>query len=64
MIGIFLFALGAILIWAVDAHVQYINLIAVGVILLIAGVFASILEWSLFWYPRYRRRRTYVDDEL
>jgi hypothetical protein len=46
--SIFLAAAGAILIWAVDASLSGVNLDAVGVILLIAGIVGALLSLA-FW---------------
>jgi hypothetical protein len=65
-VGIFLAAIGAILIWAVNATVSGVNIHAVGWILLIVGIVGIILSmifWSSWAGPGYfSRRRTYVDD--
>ena len=65
-VGIFLAAIGAILIWAVSADVSGVNVHAVGWILLIVGIVGIILSmifWSSWAGPGYfSRRRTYVDD--
>ena len=65
-VGIFLAAIGAILIWAVSADVSGVNIHAIGWILLIVGIVGIILSmifWSSWAGPGYfSRRRTYVDD--
>ena len=65
-VGIFLAAIGAILIWAVNADVSGVNVHAIGWILLIVGIVGIILSmifWSTWAGPGYwSRRRTYVDD--
>ena len=67
-IGLILAAFGAILIWAVDAEVNGLNVTAVGVILLIVGILVVVLDllwWrSWTWYAAGpgRTRRTYVRD--
>jgi hypothetical protein len=59
--SIFLIAVGAILKFAVTAHVSGISLETVGVILMIVGVVGLLI--SLFWLARATdRRRTVVDD--
>jgi uncharacterized membrane protein len=59
--SIFLIAVGAILKFAVTAHVSGISLATVGVILMIVGVVGLLI--SLFWLARATdRRRTVVDD--
>ena len=47
-ISILLAAVGAILLWAVDATVSGVNLDAVGVILLIVGIIGAALSLA-FW---------------
>jgi hypothetical protein len=66
--GIFLFALGAILVFAVNVDTNgVINLHAVGWILMLVGVVGSglsIVFWSSWGGPGYFRRRrtaTYAD---
>ena len=65
-VGIFLAAIGAILIWAVNTDVSGVNIHTIGWILLIvgiAGVVLSMIFWSSWAGPGYfSRRRTYVDD--
>jgi hypothetical protein len=66
--SIFLIAVGAILKFAVHAHVSGISLQTIGVILMIVGVIGLIL--SFFWLTMWRDRRRgavvedrrYVDD--
>jgi hypothetical protein len=59
--SIFLIAVGAILKFAVTAHVSGISLATVGVILMIVGAIGLLI--SLFWLARATdRRRTVVDD--
>ena len=61
-VGIFLFAVGAILHFAVSKQVSGIDLQVVGVILMIVGIvgaLASALFWSTF-SPYNRRRETEV----
>ena len=64
--SLFLVAAGAILVWAVDATVSGINLVAVGWILLVIGIVGGLLSmifWSSWAGPGYlSRRRTVVDD--
>ena len=63
--GIFLIAVGAILKFAINAHVQGISIDTVGVILMIAG--GVILLISLFyearWSDRMRRGDRVVVEE-
>ncbi len=60
--SIFLIAVGAILKYAVTAHVSGINVHVVGVILMIAGVVGIVLSllWMTIWADR--RRRGVVTD--
>ena len=66
-VSIFLFAIGAILAFAVEADTRGIDLNAVGVILMIVGaigLFLSMILWSS-WSPWYRHRdetTTIVED--
>ncbi len=70
-IGLFLTAIGAILIWAVHATVSGVSIHAVGWILFIVGlvgVFLSLIFWSTWFGPGAytggpRRRRTTTVDE-
>jgi hypothetical protein len=69
-VSIFLIAIGAILTWAVTAEVSGLDITAVGVILLVVGVFGLLLSlffWSSWGGPAYfgerrARRTTYVED--
>lgn len=68
-VGIFLSAIGAILIWAVNTSVSGVNIHTIGWILLIVGIVGIVLSmifWSSWAGPGYwaggRRRTTYVDD--
>ena len=47
-VGLILIAFGAILTWAVDADVSGLNVTAVGVILLVIGIFVVLLD--LLWW--------------
>ena len=60
--SIFLIALGAILKYAVTAHVSGVNLDTVGLILMIVGI-AGLLV-SIFWMTVWsdRRRHAVVSD--
>lgn len=64
-VGIFLAAIGAILIWAVDTTAKGIDIQTVGWILLIVGIASVVLSmifWSTWAGPGYwSRRRTYDD---
>lgn len=65
--AILLFAVGAILVWGVNAEVRGVDVDAIGVILMIvglAGAMVSAMFWeSMPWY-RGRRRVTRYDEEL
>ena len=52
--GILLFAIGAILVWAVNVDLGWLNLDTVGYILMVAGAIVFILGLVLL----FRRRRT------
>jgi membrane protein implicated in regulation of membrane protease activity len=60
-VALFLIAVGAILRWAVTAHVAGIDIQTVGLILLVIGVIG--LAFSLAWtFRRPRRPAAVVDD--
>ena len=64
-VSIFLFAIGAILAFAVEADARGIDLNTVGVILMIVGAIGLLLSMILWssWSPWYRRRdATVVED--
>ena len=65
-VSLLLIAAGAILVWAVDATVSGVDLVAVGWILLVIGLIGgalSMIFWSSWAGPGYlSRRRTVVDD--
>jgi len=64
VVSLILIAVGAILIWGVNADSTDFNVDAVGVILMIVGVLSFALTlffWQSFWGPGYFRRRTYVE---
>jgi H+/Cl- antiporter ClcA len=66
-VGIFLSALGAVLIWAVNASVSGVNIHTIGWILLIvgiAGIILSMIFWSSWAGPGYARRRTTTYDDV
>ena len=46
--SIFLVAVGAVLVWAVDISVAGVDLDALGVVLLIVGVLGAVLS-LIFW---------------
>lgn len=66
VVSLILIAVGAILIWGVNAESTDFNVDAVGVILMIVGFVAfllSLMMWRSFWGPgAFMSRRTYVDD--
>lgn len=51
--ALFLIAIGAILAWAVTAHIRGINVHVVGVVLMLVGVVGAVLE--LIWWVTGRR---------
>lgn len=64
-VSIFLIALGAILAFAVSAEVAGLDIETVGWILLAVGVLGLVLSmifWSSWGGPGWRRRETYVED--
>jgi hypothetical protein len=64
-VSLLLIAVGAILVWGVEADVEGLDVDAIGVILIIVGLVGfilSLLFWSQ-WSPIYMRRRTYVEGE-
>jgi hypothetical protein len=55
-VSLILIAVGAILTWAVDAHVSGLNVTAVGIILMIVGLIGGLFSlafWSSWWGPGY-----------
>jgi Domain of unknown function (DUF6458) len=65
-ISIFLIAVGAILVWAVNASVSGLELDTIGVILMVVGILGLVLS-MIFWaswggFGGERRRTTYVED--
>ena len=54
--SLFLIAIGAILTWAITAHVSGVNVQAVGVILMIVGIIGLLFDLVLWG----TRRRTVV----
>ena len=66
VVSLILIAVGAILIWGVNAESTDFNVDAVGVILMIVGFVAFILSmmmWRSFWGPgAFTSRRTYVEE--
>ena len=65
VVSLILIAVGAILVWGVNAESTDFNVDAVGVILMIVGLVAfllSLLMWRSWWGPgAFVSRRTYVE---
>ena len=64
-VSLILIAVGAILVWGVNADSRDINEDAIGWILMIvglAGFLLSMIFWSQ-WSPVYRGRRRYVEGD-
>ena len=64
-VSIFLIAIGAILVWAVNAEVAGIDIDAVGVILMIVGgigILLSLIFWSSWGGMGGRRREVIYED--
>jgi hypothetical protein len=65
VVSLVLIAVGAILVWGVEAESSDFNVDAVGVILMIVGLAAlllSLLMWRSWWGPgAFVSRRTYVE---
>jgi predicted anti-sigma-YlaC factor YlaD len=64
-VGIFLTAVGAILAFAVSKTVSGVNIHTIGWILMIVGIVGAVMSmifWSSWAGPGYRRRSTTVDD--
>jgi hypothetical protein len=66
-VSLVLIAVGAILVWGVNAEAEGLNIDAIGVILMIVGFVGALLSmifWSE-WSPAYRgRRRVYADEPV
>ena len=65
-VSLILIAVGAILVWAVEADVNGVDLVAVGWILLIVGAVGALLSlifWSSWGGYRTQRRETVYRDE-
>jgi hypothetical protein len=62
--GIFLIAVGAILRYATNLHVQGVSIDTVGLILMIAGVLGLVLSFfqEAIWSERTRRRQVAYED--
>jgi len=67
-IGLILIAFGAILAWGVNAEVSGLDVTAIGVILLVLGIFVVLLDlvwwrtWTWYTAGPARRRTTYVHE--
>jgi hypothetical protein len=63
--AIFLIAVGAILKFATNVHVQGVSIDTVGLILMVAGVAGLILSFfqEAIWSDRTRRREALVAEE-
>lgn len=61
--SIFLIAVGAILKYAVTAHVSGVNLDTVGVILMVVGIVGLLLSllWMTIWADRHRGSAVVTD---
>jgi hypothetical protein len=64
-VSLIVIAIGAILVWGVNANSTDFNVDAVGVILMIvglAGFLLSLVLWRTWWGPgAWMSRRTYVE---
>jgi hypothetical protein len=65
VVSLILIAVGAILVWGVNAESTDFNVDAIGVILMIVGLVAfllSLVMWRSWWGPgAFVSRRTYVE---
>jgi hypothetical protein len=65
VVSLILIAVGAILVWGVNAESTDFNVDAIGVILMVVGLVAfllSLLMWRSWWGPgAFVSRRTYVE---
>ncbi len=61
--SIFLIAVGAILKWAVTAHVSWINIETAGTVLFVLGIVGLVLSviYTFYW-SRTRTREVHVRD--
>jgi Domain of unknown function (DUF6458) len=64
--AIFLIAVGAILRYATNVHVEGISIDTVGLILMIAGAAGLVLSFlqEAIWSDRTRRREALAEEEL
>ena len=66
-VSLILVAVGAILVWGVNAEAEGLDIDAIGVILMIVGFVGALLSMILWsdWSPAYRgRRRVYADEPV
>ena len=66
-VSLILIAVGAILVWGVNADAEGLDIDAIGVILMIVGFVGALLSMILWsdWSPVYRgRRRVYADEPV
>jgi heme/copper-type cytochrome/quinol oxidase subunit 2 len=63
--AIALIAVGAILKWAVTAHVSWIDLQTAGTVLFVLGIVGLVLAllYTFMWSPRARTNNARVPDE-
>jgi hypothetical protein len=66
-VSLILIAVGAVLVWGVNAEVGGLDVDAIGVILMIVGAIGGLISmifWSSWAGPGYfsRRRTTYIDE--
>jgi len=61
-VSVFLFALGAILTFAVNATVSGLDIATVGVVLMIAGALGLVMTLAVFGPRRTASRQTVVDE--
>jgi hypothetical protein len=64
--AIFLIAIGAILRYATNLHVEGVSIDTVGLILMIAGAAGLVLSFfqEAIWSDRSRRREVLAEEEL
>jgi hypothetical protein len=67
VVSLILIAVGAILVWGVNAESTDFNVDAVGVILMVVGLVGFVLSlmlWRTWWGPgAFVSRRTYVEGD-
>ena len=68
VVSLILIAAGAILVWAVNAEPEGLDIDVVGVVLIVIGLIGfllSMLFWSSWGGPgSFRRRATYVEGDV